>query len=43
MNAIAQKSMAGIAVSQKDMVNAIRFLFHYGVARSISTLAAVWR
>ena len=26
MNAIAQESMAGIAVSQKDMANAVRFL-----------------
>ena len=36
MNAIAQESMAGIAVTQKDMANAIRFLAADAVQRANS-------
>ncbi len=36
MNAIAQESMASIAVSQKDMANAIRFLAADAVQRANS-------
>jgi len=36
MNAIAQESMAGIAVSQKDMANAVRFLAADAVQRANS-------